>query len=123
MDNVFTLMVFPHGQTQAVVLQYKTALAAQEAQEKIDCDDTVKVTITDDYGRRLRGRPTDTQLSLVQDVDAAIEGNVASMVKNNLVQYLTQVRTQTEVDADPKIKAAMVRSQLQQGAQGGAFRQ
>lgn len=123
MENVFTLMVFVQNQTQAVVLQYKTAMAAKLAQDEIDTDTPGKVTITDDYGRRLRARPDDVQLSLMQDIDAATEGNVASMVKNNIVQALTQMRTQSEVEADPKVKAAVVRAQLQQGAGGGPFRQ
>ena len=123
MENVFTLMVFVQTQPQAVVLQYKTLTAAKLAQDEIDSTGTDKVTVTDDYGRRLRVKPTDIQLSLVQDIDAATEGNVASMVKNNLIQALTQMRTQNEIESDPKVKAAVVRSQLQQGAQGGAFRQ
>jgi hypothetical protein len=122
LENVFTLMVFPDRQTQAVVLQYKTASAALSAQDLIDSDEVGKVTVADDYGRRLRICPADTQLTLMQDVDAAIEGNALSMVKNNAVQALTQMKMQNEIDNDPKMKAAVVRSQLQQGVQG-AFRQ
>ncbi len=122
MDNVFTLMVFPHGQTQAVVLQFKTPMSANDAHD-LCVGEAARVTISDDYGRRLTLKPADVQMALVQDIDAATEGNVASMVKNNIIQALTQMRTQNEMDGDPKVKAAVVRSQLQQGAQGGAFRQ
>jgi hypothetical protein len=121
-ENIHTLMLFISGQTQAVVLQYKTPMQANDAHDAA-VGKAERVTICDDYGRRLTVRPTDVQMALVQDIDLATDGNVASMVKNNLVQALTQMRTQNEMDADPKVKAAVVRSQLQQGAGGGAFRQ
>lgn len=122
MENVHTLMVFVQGQAQAVVLQYKTPMQANDAHDMIFVG-AGRVTISDDYGRRLTVKPSDVQMALVQDIDLAIDGNVASMVKNNLVQALTQMRTQSEMDGDPKMKAAVTRAQLTQGLNGGAIRQ
>ena len=122
-ENVHTLMVFVPNQAQAVVLQYKTPMAANDAQDL--CVDEAARSHDQPMimAAELTLKPADVQMALVQDIDAATEGNVASMVKNNIIQALTQMRTQNEIESDPKVKAAVVRSQLQQGAQGGAFRQ
>ena len=123
MGNVFTLMIFPIGQPQAVVLQYQTLMAVTTARDTIDGGGSEKVTITDDFGRVLRLAPADVQLSLIQDVDRATDGNVILQVKGNLTQALTQVQMQDAINADPKLKAAATRASLMQGVPpGGAFR-
>lgn len=123
MENVVTLMIFPQGQTQALVLQYKTVESARKARDTLSGAGLDKVMVRDDYSRELTARPCEIQLALLQDIDQVTEGNVLAQVKNNIVQMLSQMRTTDEIEKDPKIKAAQVRAQLSQGLnQAGAFR-
>lgn len=123
MENVFTLMVFPQNQTQAVSLQYKSLEPARKSRDVLNGTGLDKIIVSDDYGRELSIRPCEVQIVLLHDIDKATEGNAILAVKNNITQALAQMKTQAEIEADPKIKAAVVRAQLQQGANGGAFRQ
>ena len=124
MENVFTLMVFPQSQQQAISLQYKSLEPARKNRDILNGGGLNKITVPDDYGRELSIRPCEVQIALLQDIDRASEGNAILAVKNNITQALAQMRTQGEIDADPKVKAAVTRMQLAQGAnQSGAFRQ
>ena len=114
-ENIWTVMTFCAGQTQAVVLQYKTAAAANRDHDLLMGDGAGKVRLTDDYGRCLSVRPADVPMVLLQDVDRAAEGNTVSNVKNNIANAMAQVATQSEMERNPEVKAAMTRAALTQG--------
>ena len=127
MDNVWTLMVLPTGQAQALVLQFKSHEKAVSPRDMIDPlgqHGADRVTITDDFGRNLRLHPNDVQITLVQDVAAAVDGNVLSNLHNAIANALTQVRADTEVKMNQKVKNAVTSNGLAQSINtAGAIRQ
>jgi hypothetical protein len=118
MNNIWTLMIFSDRSDQAIVLQYKTVAGAAMDRDKVLAGTDNTVLLVDDYGRQLSLRPSDVAMALLQDVDRAAEGNTASNVKNNVANAIAQVATQSEIEKNPEVKAAMTRAALTQGLAG-----
>jgi hypothetical protein len=117
--NIWTIMVFAPGQAQGIVLQYKGRDNAVRDHELIDTG-RKRVRLVDDFGRVLTMTPTDDTIALLQDVDAAAEGNTIANVKNGLAQQLAQVRGQEEGEKNAEIRNYNTRARFAQS--GGAIR-
>lgn len=118
--NIWTIMVFENNQPQAVVLQYKGRDNARRDRDLMRAATPDVVTVTDDFGRELSFRPMNVQTTLLQDVDLAAEGNTIANVKNGVANQLAQLQTQTELEKNTEMKAALARARFAQS--GGAIR-